>query len=57
MAFSRVSTEDSDLPIFFDIKDEPAFKSLQGNRASFESGHLRVRSTCGSKFMFSVTYL
>ena len=35
MAFSRVSTEDSDLPITCDIKDEPVFKSLQGNPAFF----------------------
>ena len=35
MAFPRVSTEDSDLPISCDIKDEPAFKSLQGNPAFF----------------------
>ena len=40
MAFSRVSTEDSDLPIFCDIKDKPPFKSLQGNRAFF-----RVRAS------------
>ena len=35
MAFSRVSTEDSDLSIPWDIKGEPAFKSLQRNRAFF----------------------
>ena len=35
MAFSRDSTEDSDLPISCDIKDEPVFKSLQGNPAFF----------------------
>ena len=29
MIFSRVSTEDSDLSISCDIKDEPVFKSLQ----------------------------
>ena len=33
MAFSRVSTEDSDLPISCDVKDEPEFKSLQVNPA------------------------
>ena len=40
MTFSRVSTEDSDFPISCDIKDEPAFKSLQGNPAFF-----RVRTS------------
>ena len=34
-AVSRVSTGDSDLPISCEIKDEPAFKSLQGNPAFF----------------------
>ena len=36
MAFSRDSTEDSDLPISCDIKDKPVFKSLQGNPAFFQ---------------------
>ena len=40
MAFSRDSTEDSNLPISCDIKDEPVFKSLQGNPAFF-----RVRAS------------
>ena len=40
MAFSRDSTEDSDLPISCDIKDEPVFKSLHGNPAFF-----RVRAS------------
>ena len=39
MTFSRVSTEDSDFPISCDIKDEPAFKSLQGNPVFF---HVRA---------------
>ena len=30
MAFSRVSTGDSDIPSSYEIKDEPAFKALQG---------------------------
>ena len=29
--FSRVSTEDSDIPSSCEMKDEPAFKPLQGN--------------------------
>ena len=35
MAFSRVSTGDSDMPSTYQIKDEPEFKPLQGNRAFF----------------------
>ena len=30
MAFSRVSTGDSDMPSSCEMKDEPAFKALQG---------------------------
>ena len=30
-AFSRVSTGDSDIPLSCEMKDEPAFKPLQGN--------------------------
>ena len=35
MAFSRVSTGDSDMPSSCEMRDEPEFKPLQGNRASF----------------------
>ena len=35
MSFSRVSTGDSDLPSSCELKDEPEFKPLQGNRAFF----------------------
>ena len=35
MAFSRVSTGDSDIASSCEIKDEPEFKPLQGNRAFF----------------------
>ena len=42
MTFSRVSTGDSDIPSSFEMKDEPAFKALQGKLASFESGQIRV---------------
>ena len=45
MAFSRVSTGDSDMPSPCEMKDETEFKPLQGNRPSFESGPLRVHST------------
>ena len=33
--FSRVSTGHSDMPSSCEMKDEPEFKPLQGNRASF----------------------
>ena len=35
MAFSRVSTGDSDRPSSCEMKDEPAFKALQGQPAFF----------------------
>ena len=35
MAFSRVSTGDSDIPTSCEMKDEPPFKALQGNPAYF----------------------
>ena len=35
MAFSRVSTGDSDIPSSCDMKHEPQFKPLQGNPAIF----------------------
>ena len=34
-ALSRVSTGDSDMPSSCEMKDEPEFKPLQGNRAYF----------------------
>ena len=45
MVFSRVSTEDSDIPSSCEMKDEPTFKALQGRRPSFVSGNLGVHST------------
>ena len=45
MAFSRCSTGDSDIPSSCEVKDEPAFKALQGSRPSFESGHHGVHYT------------
>ena len=35
MAFSRLSTGDSDMLSSCEMKDEPEFKPLQGNRAFF----------------------
>ena len=34
-AFSRASTRDSEMPSSCEMKDEPEFKPLQGNRAFF----------------------
>ena len=45
MAFSRVSTGNSDIPSSCEMNDEPAFKALKGKRPSFESGHLGVHYT------------
>ena len=44
-ALSRASTGDSDIPSSCEMKHEPEFKPLQGNRAFFESGSLVVHST------------
>ena len=35
MAFSRVSTGDSNIPLSCEMKDEPAFKALEGKPAFF----------------------
>ena len=49
-AFSRDCTEDSDIPLSCEMKDEPAFKPVQGNttffrvRASRYSLHLRQQT-------------
>ena len=45
MAFSWVSTGDSDIPSSCEIKDEPAFMHCRESRASFEPGNLWVQST------------
>ena len=39
------------------MKDEPAFKALQGKPAFFESGHLGVHYTSGRKHRVDLTYL
>ena len=50
VAFSRFSTGDSDMPSSCEMKDEPEFKPLQGNHASFGvmasggSFHLRQKT-------------
>ena len=45
MAFSRVSTGDSDIPSSCEMKDEPALRHCRESRPSFESGHLGVHYT------------
>ena len=45
MAFSMVSTGDSDIPSSCEMKDEPAFKTLQGKPAFFLVGSFRVHYT------------
>ena len=49
MAFSRVSTWDSDIPSSCEMKDEHELKPLQGNPAFFGSGPLAVHLTCERK--------
>ena len=44
-AFSRVSTGDSDMSSYCEMKNEPEFKLVQGIRAFFESGPLGVHFT------------
>ena len=44
-SFSRASSGDSDMPSSCEMKDEPEFKPLQGNRAFYESRPLGVHST------------
>ena len=41
-SFSRVSTGDSDILSSCDMKDEPAFKPLQGNPAFFQVRESRL---------------
>ena len=40
-AFSRDCTEDSDIPLSCEMKDEPAFKILQGNPTFFQARESR----------------
>ena len=44
-AFSRDCPEHSDTPLSFEMKDEPAFKPLQGNPTFFVSGNLGIHCT------------
>ena len=59
LAFSRVSTGDSDIPSSFEMKDEPAFKALQGKppfflvRASRGPLYLRQKTQSRSRIPIS----
>ena len=56
-AFSGVSTGDSDMPSSCEMKDEPEYKLLQGNRAFFEERPLGVHSTRDRKHRVPLTSL
>ena len=45
MAFSRLTTGDSDIRSSCEMKDEPAFMHCRESRPSLESGHLGVHYT------------
>ena len=45
LAFSRIYTGDSNIPLSCEMKDEPAFNHCRQSRPSFESGHLGVHYT------------
>ena len=45
IAFSRISTGDSDIPSSSEMKDESAFKALQGKPAFFVSSHFGVHQS------------
>ena len=59
MAFSKVSTGDSDIPSSFEMKDVPAFKALLGKpaffcvRASLGPFHLRQKTQSPSHIPIS----
>ena len=47
-AFSRDCTEDSNIPLSCEMKDEPAFKALQGNRTFFQVREIGIHCTLGT---------
>ena len=57
MAFSMVSTRDSDILSSCEMKDDLLSSQCREIRHSFKSGHLSVHSTWGSKLRVSLTYL
>ena len=56
-AFSRVSTGDSDIPSSYEMKDEPAFKPLQGNLAFFGDRASQCPFHLRQQTQFPLTYL
>ena len=54
-AFSRVSTGDSDIPSSCEMKDDPAFKSLQGNPGLFRVRASRCPFHLSSKLRVPLT--
>ena len=56
-AFFRVSTGDSDIPSSCEMKNEPEFKTLQGNPAFFWVRSFAVHSTWDRKHRVTLTYL
>ena len=57
MAFSRVSTGDSDIPSSCQMKQEPDYKTLQGNPTFFWVRVSRGPFHWDRKHRFSLTYL
>ena len=57
MAFSRVSTGDSEIPSSFEMKDGLHLSHCRESQPSFESGHLGIQSIWGRKHRVSLTYL
>ena len=56
-AFSRVSTDDSDIPSFCEVKDEPTLKPLQGNPASLsQCTSVSIPLEAANSGMLSYTY-
>ena len=47
-AFSMDCMEDSDIPLSCEMKDEPAFKALQGNRTFFQVREIGIHCTLGT---------
>ena len=57
MAFSKISTGDSDIPSSCEMKDEPELKPLSEIGPSFESGPLGFHSTGDRKHRVPLTPL
>ena len=57
MAFSRVSTGDSDIPSSLRWKMSLHLRHCRESRPSFESGHLGVHYTWGRKHRVALTYI